>query len=77
MYNELENIIRELNSSCNIREFRDRIIKLFKDTSPNKKGWECPRCHKINAPWASTCNCLKKETAKKKEEWAKYEYNIN
>jgi len=20
-------------------------------------GWECPRCHKINAPWMSSCDC--------------------
>ena len=20
-------------------------------------GWECPRCHTINAPWASKCSC--------------------
>ena len=21
-------------------------------------GWECPRCHKINAPFKKSCNCL-------------------
>lgn len=21
------------------------------------KGWVCPRCHKINAPWIPACNC--------------------
>lgn len=21
-------------------------------------AWECPRCHKINAPFKSSCNCL-------------------
>ena len=20
-------------------------------------GWECPRCHTINAPWAAACAC--------------------
>lgn len=20
-------------------------------------GWECPRCHKINAPWMQHCDC--------------------
>lgn len=20
-------------------------------------GWECPRCHKINAPFIESCNC--------------------
>lgn len=28
-----------------------------KQSSPIAQGWECPRCHKINAPWASQCNC--------------------
>ena len=23
----------------------------------SEKGWECPRCHKINAPWMPQCNC--------------------
>lgn len=22
-----------------------------------EKGWECPRCHKINAPWVRECDC--------------------
>lgn len=22
-----------------------------------QQGWECPRCHKINAPWVPQCNC--------------------
>lgn len=21
------------------------------------KPWECPRCHRINAPWAAQCTC--------------------
>lgn len=21
------------------------------------QGWECPRCHKINAPWITNCDC--------------------
>ena len=24
---------------------------------PIQYGWECPRCHSINAPWASQCSC--------------------
>ena len=20
-------------------------------------AWECPRCHKINAPWKDSCSC--------------------
>jgi len=26
-----------------------------------QQGWECPRCHKINAPWVSQCNCSSME----------------
>lgn len=26
-----------------------------------QQGWECPRCHKINAPWMSQCNCSSME----------------
>ena len=22
-----------------------------------EKGWECPRCHHINAPWVRQCDC--------------------
>ena len=22
-----------------------------------EKGWECPRCGRINAPWARQCDC--------------------
>lgn len=24
---------------------------------PTLKGWECPRCGKIHAPWIQECNC--------------------
>ncbi len=27
---------------------------IFRD---NDKGWECPRCGKINAPWMPHCTC--------------------
>lgn len=53
MYNKLENIIKELNPSCNVGEYRDRIVELFENenwggekvrvenfvipTTPNKK----------------------------------------
>lgn len=20
-------------------------------------GWECPRCHKVHAPWLPSCDC--------------------
>lgn len=23
----------------------------------DNKGWECPRCHKIHAPWKPGCDC--------------------
>ena len=23
------------------------------------RGWECPRCGKINAPWKEECSCYK------------------
>lgn len=23
------------------------------------KGWECPRCGRINAPWLPCCSCYK------------------
>jgi hypothetical protein len=23
------------------------------------KGWECPKCGTINAPWKGSCNCVK------------------
>jgi hypothetical protein len=26
--------------------------------SEGSQGWECPRCHKINAPWKSQCDCV-------------------
>jgi hypothetical protein len=26
--------------------------------SPTTLAWECPRCHKVNAPFKNSCNCL-------------------
>ena len=26
-------------------------------SSPIERGWECPRCHHINAPWVRQCDC--------------------
>lgn len=26
-------------------------------SSPIECGWECPRCHHINAPWVRQCDC--------------------
>lgn len=25
------------------------------------KGWECPRCYKINSPEVKSCDCVKTE----------------
>ena len=30
-----------------------------------KMGWECPRCHKINAPWMIGCGCKQMKVIKK------------
>ena len=30
--------------------------------APTEKGWECPRCGQIWAPWISQCNCSKNKT---------------
>lgn len=26
-----------------------------------KEGWECPRCHTVNAPSKEKCDCVKVE----------------
>ncbi|KKN78314.1 hypothetical protein LCGC14_0351730 [marine sediment metagenome] len=39
------------------------------------KGWECPKCSRVNAIWVSTCPCYKKPEPKTEEEWkAKHEH---
>ena len=25
--------------------------------SNHPRGWECPRCNRVNAPWISACSC--------------------
>lgn len=30
--------------------------------SASQKGWECPRCGRINAPWLPCCSCNKSTT---------------
>jgi|GEM_PF-2320990 len=25
----------------------------------HQKGWECPKCGKVWAPWMSSCDCIK------------------
>ncbi len=29
------------------------------DSTPlmTSRGWECPRCQKVNAPWKGSCDC--------------------
>jgi phage FluMu protein Com len=36
-----------------------RICKQLLDNSPQQPamGWECPRCHKIHAPFIISCDC--------------------
>ena len=29
------------------------------------RGWECPRCGKINAPWKEECRCYKEPSYSK------------
>ena len=38
------------------------------------KGWECPRCKQINAPWVPFCDC-KEEEEKKNSETVTWDYN--
>ena len=26
-------------------------------TTPAARGWECPKCGRVNAPWIATCPC--------------------
>lgn len=34
----------------------------YNPQTPNVQyGWACPRCGKINAPWASQCQCAKQQ----------------
>lgn len=44
-----------------------------------EKGWECPRCGRINAPWVRQCDCSKdnwtinwNDTTKDDDWWKKY-----
>ena len=34
----------------------------WNNISFSQKGWECPRCGKINAPWLPCCSCHKSTT---------------
>lgn len=44
-----------------------------------ERGWECPRCGRINAPWVRQCDCSKdnwtinwNDTTKDDDWWKKY-----
>ena len=38
----------------------------------SEKGWECPRCGRINAPWVRACDCSNKwEVTCNGDEWWK------
>lgn len=28
-----------------------------KEKKEMEKGWECPKCGRVNAPWIPQCNC--------------------
>ena len=34
----------------------------WNNISFSQKGWECPRCGRINAPWLPCCSCNKSTT---------------
>ena len=34
----------------------------WNNISFSQKGWECPRCGRINAPWLPCCSCDKSTT---------------
>ncbi len=41
----------------------------------SEKGWECPRCGRINAPWVRQCDCSRNNwtiTCDDNEWWKKY-----
>ena len=44
-------------------EMKEEIVSIClerlkeKCTTDERKPWECPRCHKINAPWVEYCDC--------------------
>lgn len=32
-------------------------IYVTNNPAPPMQGWECPRCHRIHAPWVASCDC--------------------
>lgn len=40
-----------------------------------EKGWECPRCGRINAPWVRQCDCSKNNWEITWDWWNKPPYN--
>jgi hypothetical protein len=41
----------------------DQVVPVVKMESA--QGWECPRCHAINAPWRGQCGCKPTQDATK------------
>ena len=33
----------------------------YKHDNITNRGWECPRCGRINAPWMPYCNCQRNQ----------------
>lgn len=43
------------------REGIKKPHKLVMTEEIENKGWECPRCHKVNSPEIKSCDCVKTE----------------
>lgn len=59
---------------CEIEDFRfekglikQKRPKMLIETDKEKEniGWECPRCHSVNAPRKEKCKCVKTEGSEK------------
>lgn len=55
MMNLIHQIGGNMNTAGKVESTYDSDI--YEWSAPTEKGWECPRCHKIWAPWMSSCNC--------------------
>lgn len=38
-------------------------------TIDEPKGWICPKCGRVNAPWVATCSCSQTQTKTIKSTW--------